>query len=67
MSDSRGAGAGAGSVAGLATPSAPLTMLGAPDAVACEGDSCLVFPPVAAGTSAVGSPAAEPGRRGVSR
>ena len=65
MSDSRGAGAG--SVAGLATPSAPLTMLGAPDAVACEGDSCLVVPPVAEGTSAVGSPAAEPGRRGVSR
>jgi len=44
-----------------------LTMLGAPGAVACEGDSCLVVPPVAEGTSAVGSPAAEPGRRGVSR
>ncbi|NQW86122.1 MULTISPECIES: hypothetical protein [unclassified Frigoribacterium] len=63
MSDSREAGAGAGSVAGLATPFAPLTMLGAPDAVACEGDSCLVVPPVAEGTSTV----AEPGRRGVSR
>ena len=67
MSDSRGAGAGAVARAAVATPPAPLTMLGAPDAVACEGDSCLVVPPVAEGTSAVGSPAAEPGRRGVSR
>ena len=48
---------------GATSPSAPFAMLGSPDAVACEGDSCLVTP---AGTVVVPSDV-EPGRRGVSR
>lgn len=48
-------------------PSVPLTMLGAPDAAACEGDSCLVVLPSTAGASADRTSDDEPGRRGVSR
>jgi hypothetical protein len=29
------------------TVASPFTMLGAPDAVACEGDACIVPPPPA--------------------
>ena len=49
------------------TPTTTFTMLGSPDAAACEGDSCLVVPPGTAGASADGGPDDEPGRRGVSR
>ncbi|WP_157485641.1 MULTISPECIES: hypothetical protein [unclassified Frigoribacterium] len=48
-------------------PSVPFTMLGAPDAAACEGDSCLVVLPSTAGGSSDGVTDDEPGRRGVSR
>ncbi|KQS22404.1 hypothetical protein ASG05_02130 [Frigoribacterium sp. Leaf186] len=61
--------AAAGSRAAL--PSSPLAMLGAADALACEGDACLVgpasvppSPPVAPDAATAGD---EPGRRGVSR
>lgn len=51
----------------VGTPSVPFTMLGAPDAAACEGDSCLVVPPSTAGASSDRTSDDEPGRRGVSR
>ncbi|WP_161805508.1 hypothetical protein [Frigoribacterium sp. RIT-PI-h] len=52
---------------GVATPPVPFTMLGAPDAAVCEGDSCLVDLPSTAGGSSDRTPDDEPGRRGVSR
>lgn len=48
-------------------PSTPFAMLGASDALVCEGDACLVVPasaPVASDDAAAGD---GPGRRGVSR
>ncbi|MBD8539132.1 hypothetical protein [Frigoribacterium sp. CFBP 8751] len=48
-------------------PTATFTMLGSPDAAACEGDSCLVVPPGIADTSVDRTSDDEPGRRGVSR
>jgi hypothetical protein len=58
-----------------ALPSSPFTMLGASDALVCEGDACLVVPagvpasvpPSAPVASDAATAADEPGRRGVSR
>jgi hypothetical protein len=52
----------------VGTPTVPFTMLGTPDAAACEGDSCLVVLTGAVDAPVDGAPdAAGPGRRGVSR
>lgn len=58
-----------------ALPSIPFAMLGASDALVCEGDACLVVPasvpsggsPSAPVASDAATAADEPGRRGVSR
>ena len=48
-------------------PSIPFAMLGASDALVCEGDACLVVPASAQVDSDAATAADEPGRRGVSR
>ena len=47
--------------------SGPFTMLGASDAVVCEGDACLVVPADASVAPDHAAAGDRPGRRGVSR